>query len=116
MLGGIIGLFSLVAIIGLFLISYILSNKNTPKGLALVHGIFGACAIILLVIYCFISSPAPVESLVLFILAALGGFVMMYRDIIGKSLPKWLAILHGSIASIGFIFLIIYAIFVQDRK
>jgi hypothetical protein len=48
------------------------------------------------------------ESIVLFVMAALGGLVLIYRDMTGKSIPKWLAVGHGLIAVAGFIFLLIY--------
>ena len=104
-----IGFFALAAIFGMLLLSYILQNKNTPKGLAFTHGPIAAIGIILLLIYCFMHRPRPLESLILFIIAALGGFVLIYRDITGKSVPKWFAIAHGSIAIIAFIFLIVFA-------
>lgn len=108
MLGVIIAFFSLAAIFGMWLISFVLRNKNTPKGVALTHGAFAAIGLILLIIYSFVHYPRPIESLILFIIAASGGFILIYRDLTGKSLPKWLAIAHGSIAVLGFLFLLIY--------
>jgi hypothetical protein len=92
----------------MILISYVLANKNTPKGIAFTHGPVAATGIILLVIYAFSHHPSPWISVILFILTALGGFLLIYRDITGKSIPKWLAIFHGLIAIIGFVFLIIF--------
>jgi len=50
-----------------------------------------------------------VESLVLFVLAASGGFLMGFRDLLGKKVPKWLALGHGFLAITGFVFLLFYA-------
>lgn len=110
MLATIIGIFLIAALLGMVLISYVLKNKNTPKGLAFTHGPLAALGLVLLIIYAFTYGLVPIESIVLFIIAALGGFVMIYRDLTGKTLPKWLAIVHGSVAIIAFIFLIVFAI------
>lgn len=103
----IIGLFALAAIIGMYLITFVLRNKETPKALAFVHGIFAAAAIILLCVYVSDEGPDLTESLVLFIVAALGGFVLIARDLTGRTIPKWLAVMHGLLAVSGFVFLLI---------
>jgi hypothetical protein len=48
-----------------------------------------------------------IASIVLFVLAALGGITLFIRDIQHKPLPKWLAIMHGLVAIIGFAVLFI---------
>lgn len=98
-------IFVLAAVLGAYLISFILGNKNTPKGVAIIHGATAALGIILLIIISVIYPIKPYISLILFILAALGGFTMMYRDITGKSLPKWLALGHGLLAVVALILL-----------
>lgn len=103
-----IAFFSLAAILGLTLASFVLRGKSTPKALVLVHGPFAAIGIFLLLVYAFYQSPKPIASLVLFIIAALGGFVMLYRDLTGQVLPKWLAVAHGLIAITGFAFLLAF--------
>ena len=103
-----IACFSLAAILGIILISYVLRNKPTPKGLAFIHGPIAAIGILLLIFYSFFNSPTPIESLILFIIAALGGFILIFRDLTGKSIPKWLAIIHGLIAVTAFAFLLVF--------
>lgn len=105
-----IGFFALAAILGMILISYVLQNKETPKGLAFTHGPLGAIGIVLLIIYVIYHSPGPIESIVLFVLAAFMGFILIFRDLTGRSIPKWLALLHGLTAVTGFIFLLIFAL------
>lgn len=105
----IIGLFALGAIIGMYLLTLVLKNKKTPKAAAFIHGAFVGLALILLIIYVSRNAVAPVASLVLFIVAALGGFVLIYRDLMGKPIPKWLAVGHGLIAVTAFIFLLVHA-------
>ena len=104
-----IACFSLAAILGIILISYVLTNKPTPKGLAFIHGPIAAIGILLLIFYSFYHTPSPLESIILFIIAAIGGFILIFRDLTGKSIPKWLALLHGLLAVLAFIFLLIFA-------
>jgi hypothetical protein len=104
-----IGFFSLAALLGMLLLSYVLSHSKPPKVLAFTHGSLAIMGIILLIIYAFFYYPSPTVSMVLFILAALGGLTLLYRDIRGKTLPNWLAILHGIIAIVGLIFLVVFA-------
>jgi hypothetical protein len=105
----IIALFALGALIGMYLLALVLQKKETPKFVAFVHGAFVAAALILLIIYSTQHRPQPIESIVLFVIAALGGATLIVRDLTGKSLPKWLAIGHGVVAVVGFIFLLLYA-------
>ena len=103
-------LFAIAALFGLYLLSYILTNKNTPKGVAITHGQIATVGLILLIIYAFLYSPKPIVSIIIFILAALGGLLLMFKDITGKPIPKWMALGHGITALIGIIVLIAFAI------
>jgi hypothetical protein len=105
----VIGLFALGALIGMYLLSLILQKKETPKAVAFIHGIFVAAALVLLIIYNAEHGPGLMESIVLFVVAAVGGVVLIMRDLTGKPLPKWLAIGHGLVAVAGFVFLLVYA-------
>src|SRR4051812_42558790 len=96
------GFIFIAVLLGLYLLSYVLQNKNTPKGIAFTHGPLAAIGLILLIIYALIYKPAPLISIIIFIMVAFGGMVLIYRDITGKSIPKWLAIGHGLSALIGF--------------
>lgn len=111
MLITIVLIFAFAAIGGVYLLSFVLQNKNTPKAVAFIHGGVAAIGIVLLILYVLSHHPSPVISLGLFILAALGGFTLMYRDIIGKSLPKWLVAGHGIIALLAIFCLILFAFF-----
>lgn len=104
-----IGFFSLAAILGMILLAFVLRNKNTPKACLFTHGLMAATGLLLLVIYAFKSSPRPIESIVLFLIAATGGFVLGIRDLTNRKVPKWLAIGHGLTALTGFVFLLIFA-------
>jgi hypothetical protein len=104
----IIGLFALGAIVGLYLLTLVLKSKETPKAIVFVHGLFVVIALIMLIVYTTKNSPGPLESLVLFIIAAVGGIVVAFRDFTGKKIPKWLAVVHGLVAVTGFLFLLIF--------
>lgn len=104
-------LFSLAATLGAYLLSFVLQNKDTPKGIVFIHGPLAVIGLIVLVIYAFFHTPAPIVSIILLILAAIGGFMLIYRDITGQSVPKWMAVGHGITALIGIICLIGFTFF-----
>jgi hypothetical protein len=104
----IIGLFALGAIIGMYLLSLVMQNKETPKVVAFIHGGFVALALVLLIVYNN-NNPGVMDSIVLFVIAALGGAVMIVRDLSGKGVPKWLAVVHGLVAVAGFVVLLVHA-------
>ena len=108
---GAITIFGMVAIVGMYLLSLIMRNKETPKAVTIIHGLFAVLAVVLLVIYCFANHTGPLVSIVIFIIAAVAGVIVNYKDITGKKVPKWLAITHGLVAVIGFAFLLAFAFF-----
>ncbi len=103
-------LFALAAVFGLILISYVLRGKETPKGIVFLHGPIAATALILLIIYVLNNTVSPIASMILFIIAALGGVVMVIRDFTGKKIPKGLAVIHGLIAVTAFVLLIVFVL------
>jgi hypothetical protein len=102
--------FSLAAILGMTLLTFVLRTKPTSKALLFAHGGMAATGLLLLIIYTYrTTAPSPIESVVLFVIAAMGGGIMGARDLMGKSVPKWLAIVHGLVAVTGFAYLLFYA-------
>ena len=108
MLYSIIGLFALGAVVGMYLLSFVLRSKETPKVAVVIHGLFVAVALVMLIYYNMNNGPGLSETIVIFILAAASGLVLVVRDFSKKSLPKWLAVGHGLIAVVGFLFLLAY--------
>lgn len=106
-----IALFAIAALLGFYLISFVLQNKDTPKGVAFIHGPLAATGLILLIIYAFLYKPAPIISIIIFILAALGGIMLIVKDLSGKPVPKSFAIGHGLTALVAFVFLIYFTFF-----
>jgi len=108
----IVGLFSLGALLGMYLLAMVLQNKETPKFVTVLHGLFVATALVILIIYACNEGPDFIASIVLFVMAAAGGAVLVYRDITAKKIPKWLAVTHGLLAAAGFVILLL-KVFVQ---
>ncbi len=48
-------------------------------------------------------------TIVLFVLAALGGFALLSFHLRGKPLPTPVTIIHGLVAAVGLVLLIVYA-------
>jgi len=111
MLASALLLFTLAILLGVYLLSFILQDKPTPKKIVFIHGPLATIALVILIIYAFFHNPTPLISIILFVLAALGGLMLIYRDLTGKSLPKWMAIGHGATATLGYIFLIYFMFF-----
>jgi peptidoglycan/LPS O-acetylase OafA/YrhL len=103
----IIGLFALGALMGMYLLAMVLQSKETPKFVTLLHGLFVAVALVMLIVYACNDGPDVTASIILFIMAAAGGVVLVYRDITARKIPKWLAIAHGLLAVTGFVILAI---------
>ena len=75
-----------------------------------IHGAFAAVSLVLLVIYSIIhSQAAPMVALVLFVIAALGGFTLFGIDVATRKPPTWLGFVHGAVAVAGFVFLLVFA-------
>jgi len=105
----VISLFGLGALVGMYLLALVLQKKETPKIVALIHGLFVAAALALLIFYAINGHPDLSETIIIFVLAALGGITLITRDLTKKSLPPWLAVGHAIVAVIGFLYLLIYA-------
>ena len=82
-----IAFFALAAVLGMILLSFVLKGKETPKGVVFTHGPLAVIGLVLLIIYT-VKNPGPVESIVLFVIAALGGLILVIRDLTNKPIPK----------------------------
>jgi hypothetical protein len=101
-------LFALAAIFGVLILKNWLTSANTSRTVVYAHGLLAATAVVLLLVQV-IRDPASglTTSIILFVIAALGGFFMFFRDLKGKFSPIWLAIVHGLVAVAGFVFLLL---------
>ncbi len=98
--------FALAAIFGIVLLTYVLSNKETPKAIAFIHGGFAASGLILLIIYALQHQNKTIWFAGLFVIVALVGFYMFFKDMMGNAVPKTVALIHGLVAATGLIALI----------
>lgn len=99
--------FGLAILIGLAMLMHVIQDKPIPRFLPFIHGPLALAGIILLFISSRNSTPLITVG-VIFILAALGGLTLFYKDVTGKPIPKMLAVGHGFIAFSAFLFLVIY--------
>ena len=101
--------FALAAVLGLGILIKWLTKKDASKTVVYSHGIVAAAALVLLVIYA-VQNPAdfPKTSLILFVIAALGGFYMFFRDLQQKASPMFIAFVHALLAVSGFVALLLF--------
>ena len=111
MLYTIIVLFALAAVVGLIILKNWLTGQNTSRAIIYTHGIFAALGLVLLIVYYFQNGAKSVQtSIILFLIAAIAGFYMFFRDLKGIMSPTWLAIVHGLVAVAGFVLIVLMVI------
>lgn len=104
-----IALFLTAAVFGVIIASAILRKQPTPKPLVYLHGLLGAAALTIVVIYVMQHADKnPMVSLVLLVIAALGGFVLFARDMTKKPGPFALVIIHALVAVSGVLGLVLF--------
>jgi glucose uptake protein GlcU len=105
-----IGLFAIAAVMGVINLKHWMGGTRPPRAVVYVHGLFAASALVLLLVQAMKGEGAGLRtSLVLFIIAALGGFYLFSRDLQNKIGPGWLAMVHGLVAVTGFVLLLLAA-------
>jgi hypothetical protein len=105
-----IALFALAAILGIIILLALLKKKETPRTVVYSHGLVAAIALLLLIVYG-VQNPDrfPKLSIILFVLAALGGFYLFFNDLKKKPGPVALAVIHALAAVAGFVTLLLFA-------
>lgn len=102
-------LFALAAIVGVAMVARVLRKQPLVWGPAILHGVSAAVALVL-VLVAFLGGRAGLGlPLALFVVAALGGFVLLSFHLRQKPHPVPLAIVHGVIAATGFVLLLLAA-------
>jgi hypothetical protein len=104
-----IALFAVSAALGLTILIKWLTKKNAPKSVVYSHGIVAASALLLLIGYA-LQHPDhfPKISIVIFVIAAIGGFYMFIRSMNNKTSPLIIAFVHALLALSGFISLLLF--------
>ncbi|MDB5228049.1 MAG: hypothetical protein JWN78_2242 [Bacteroidota bacterium] len=105
-----IGLFALAALLGLTILIKWLSKSDASNAVKYAHGLAAATALVLLVIYSAKNQDHfPKISIILFVIAALGGFYMFIRDMSTKYRSIGIAAIHALLAVSGFVALLLFA-------
>ena len=106
-----IAIFALAAVLGVMILAKWLSKKDVSRGVIYAHGVFAAVGLVLLAVYA-VQSPEnyPKVTLILLVLAALGGFYMFFRELQNKMSPYSIAFGHALIAVAGFVSLLLFAL------
>lgn len=102
-------LFAIAAVGGLTLATMHLRTQKPNLSVALVHGLFAASGLVLLLIAVIQKGGFGLEgtALVIFLVAALGGFTLISMHLRGKTLNTPLVLGHGLIAVTAFVILLI---------
>jgi hypothetical protein len=102
-------LFAIAAVGGLTLASMHLRARMPNLSLALVHGLFAAVGLIVLLIAVIQASSfgSAGVALIIFLVAALGGFTLISMHLRGKTLSTPLVLGHGALAVVAFLILLI---------
>ena len=103
-------LFAIAAITGLAIAFIRLSGRDLPPmGLALLHGLFAASGLVALAIVAVAPGAAQWAriSLGIFVVAALGGFLLFSFHLRRRALPVPIIGMHGFIAVIAFVILLL---------
>jgi hypothetical protein len=111
----IIIIFSITALLGITLLTFVLNNKPRPIALIGLKAIFAFAGIGTLYFYMgnetMDMEHAPMAAAAFLSFAVLGGLYMLVRDkVMGDSnFPKWIAFAHAASAVTGYILLWIHA-------
>lgn len=110
MIYAVITLFALAAVLGLTILVKWLSKSDASNTVKYLHGLAAATALVALVVYA-AKNPDnfPRTSIILFVIAALGGFYMFIRDMSTKYRSMGIAVVHALLAVSGFVALLLFA-------
>lgn len=106
-----IALFAIAAVFGLTILISWLTKKNASRAVIYSHGTVAAAGLILLLVYA-VQNPDhfPKAALILFVVAALGGFYMFALDLKKKESPLSIAFIHALLAVAGFVMLLVFTL------
>jgi hypothetical protein len=109
MLYAALGAFAIAALLGVIMLSMWMQKKRPPSVLIIAKGTFVAIGFSCLVVQAVTSDGNfPTASLVVFILAAVGGSYLLYNDLSKQHVPVPVALIHGSLALAAIVLLIVY--------
>jgi hypothetical protein len=96
-------LFAAAAVAGIFLAFAILTQRKTPMGVALIHGVAGAAGLGCLALFVLPEEEPgrPGLSLLILTVNALLGFYLFSHHLRKRPWPKSLVVVHGLAAVTG---------------
>lgn len=99
---------AITAVGGVLLAAKVLSGKQAPWFLSIIHALLGATGLILLSMAAIDSDwPGRLSaSLALLVIAALGGFYLASFHLRGNVSPKGIVLIHAGVAVAGFLSLL----------
>jgi len=103
-------LFAIAAVGGVIMALIRFSGRDFPPAfLAVVHGVFAAAGIVTLLVAALAPGVALTIriALVLFVGAAIGGFSLVYFHAKRRPLPISYIVIHGLVAVVAFVILIL---------
>lgn len=109
MMGWAVGLFAVAAAGGATMLLQRRSEKTVPMGLAILHGLLAATALVLLAIPVVQGGAAGLVTVALgiFVLAAMDGFYLFATHLRTGSFPLPMGVLHGLLALTAFVVLLV---------
>lgn len=82
-------------------------GNNPPMPLAALHGALAATALVILLLAVLQGVPgASTPSLILFVIAAVGGFFLLSLHLRKQRLPSPVVLIHGGVAVLAFLTLL----------
>lgn len=101
-------MFAIAALGGATLAYMRIVKKDVSMPLALVHGTFAATGLVLLILgFIRMGGSGIGAALVVFLIAALGGFVLFSFHLRSRPLPVPLVLIHGTAALVAFVILLL---------
>jgi|KBSMisStaDraftv2_1062788.scaffolds.fasta_scaffold199694_3 hypothetical protein len=103
-------LFAVAALGGLYMaLVRFRGAERPPTGIALLHGALAAAGLIVLIVAVAggTAPDAAKTALVIFIVAALGGFYLFAQHLSKKALPIPVVVIHALVAVVGFVILLV---------
>ncbi len=101
-------LFAIAALGGIILAIIRFSGREVlPLWLAILHGLVAAAGLVALIWLVGASHLSAKGSLVLFIVAALGGFLLFANQLRNKAIPIGVMVVHALVAILAFILLVV---------
>jgi uncharacterized membrane protein (UPF0136 family) len=99
--------FAIAAAVGATLAYLRIVKKDVSMPLALIHGLFAATGLVLLIVaFSQIGGKVLTIDLALFVLAALGGFTLFSYHLRSRPMPVPLVLVHGAAAIVAFLILV----------